>query len=242
MKIRGKIAIVTGGNGGIGRAIAHALAAEGVHLVICGRREDKNKAVAWEIDGRSNVAVETIAADVSLEADCLRLIEESRARFGRFEFLVNCAGCGDAGKNIADSTTEDFEKVLRTNLHSAYWCSREAFKLMRDLPEPDSPDATRGAIINIASVCGVDAWAGAGIYCISKHGMMALTKAMADEGAAHKIRVAAVCPAQVATPMTGAEGPDAIAPEDIAATVIYLLKLRAAAWPTSIVVDRRGAE
>lgn len=242
MKLQGKTAIVTGGNSGIGEAIAHALAAEGANVVVAGRRQDRNEAVAADLRKRYGIIAEAIASDLSLEDDCLRLIAETIERFGQLDILINNAGRGIDSKHIADSTTEDLEKTLRANLHSAYWCSREAFKRMRELPDPASPTETRAAIINIASVCGVEAWAGAGIYCISKHAMMGLTKAMADEGAEKRIRVSAVCPGLVATPLSGAEGPDVIAPSDIAATVIYLLKLGAAAWPVSIVVDRRGAD
>lgn len=83
---------------------------------------------------------------------------------------------------------------------------------------------------------------GGSVYCASKHGMQGLTRALADEGAESRIRVAAICPAMVSTPMTGKSGPDYITPEDIARTLGYLLDLSSAAWPREIVVNRRGAE
>ncbi len=76
---------------------------------------------------------------------------------------------------------------------------------------------------------------------VSKHAMNGLTRALADEGAENGIRAAAVCPAMVSTPMTGVSGPDYITPEDIAATVAYLLDLSPAAWPREIVVNRKGS-
>jgi 3-oxoacyl-[acyl-carrier protein] reductase len=234
------VAVVTGGNSGIGEAIATDLAARGWRTVIAGRRDAENQRVADDLHARFGVESVARRADVSVEEDCRGLVEFTAERWGRLDLLVNNAGIGGGGK-IADTSTDDFDRVLRTNLYSTYWCSREAYRIMRG-QAPDSARGLRGAIINISSVCGVDAWAGVGIYCTSKHGIMALTKAMADEGAEDRIRVAAVCPAMVATPMTEVSGDAYIAPEDIAATVRYLLGLSAAAWPTEVVVRRRGAD
>ncbi|MFP4165799.1 MAG: SDR family NAD(P)-dependent oxidoreductase [Opitutales bacterium] len=234
------VALVTGGNSGIGAAIARALAAQGMRVVIAGRREAENKKVAKELESKFGVEALPVTADVSREEDCLSLIRESSSRWKRLDVLVNNAGVGAGGK-IVDTTTETFDRVLRTNLYSAYWCSREAYRIMAE-QAVDKGAGLRGAIINISSLCGVEAWSGSGIYSTSKHGMQALSKAMADEGAEDGIRVAAVCPALVSTPMTGVSGSDYIAPEDIASTVTYLLDLSPAAWPTEIVVNRRGAD
>jgi len=232
--------VVTGGNSGIGEATARSLADMGMACVIAGRRADRNRAVAQALGETFGVAATPLEADVSKEEDCRRLIRETGERFGRLDVLVNNAGLGPRGTTIADSDTETFETVLRTNLHSAYWCSREAWPLLRR-NEPDDASDVRGAILNVSSVCGIEAWSGAGLYAISKHGMMALTKAMSDEGKDARIRVSAICPAMVATPMTGAHGSEFIDPRDIAETARYLLSLRSAAWPTEIVVPRRGA-
>lgn len=240
MDLKGKAAIVTGGNSGIGAAIAEALAARGSNVVIAGRRQSENERIASELRDRHGVEAIAQQIDVSQEDACLELVRGAKRRLGRLDILVNNAGKGGDGKRIVDSSTEALESTLRVNLFSAYWCSREAFRIMSDNAQ-ESEYATRGSIINISSVSGIDAWAETGIYSISKHGMMALTKSMAVEGAELGIRVAAVCPGLVATPMTGVSGPDYILPEDIAATTLYLLGLGAAAWPTEVVVKRRGA-
>ena len=114
--------------------------------------------------------------------------------------------------------------------------------LTRRLPAPAQEHrlAPR-AIINICSVAGKQAWSGSGTYSASKFGVLALTQALADEGKEHDIKAAAVCPAMVATPMTGVSGPDYLQPEDCAETVLYLLRLSPAAWPTEIVLERKGA-
>lgn len=237
---KGKTAVVTGANSGIGKAIAGACAGMGMQLVVAGRRQERNETVARELEERHGTGVLPLRADVSDEGACRELVAKAGKHFGRVDLMVNNAGMGAMGTRIGDSDTELFDKVMRTNLYSAYWCSREAWKWM-ERNEPEDADALRGAIINISSVCGVDAWAGTGIYAASKHGMMGLTKAMADEGVRPRIRVAASCPAMVATDMTGVAGSDYIDPADIAATARYLLELKAAAWPTEVVVNRRGA-
>ncbi len=236
-----KIAVVTGANSGIGESIADTFAAMGMQVVVCGRRKEKNETVARHLEERYGGQALPVQCDVASEEDCQNLIAEAGASFGRIDVLVNNAGMGAMGTRIADSDTELFDKVMRTNLYSAYWCSRESWKWM-ERNEPVDADAIRGAILNISSVCGVDAWAGTGLYAASKHGMMGLTKALADEGVQTRIRAAAICPAMVATAMTGVAGNEYIDPADIAATARYLLELKAAAWPTEVVVNRRGAD
>ena len=222
-------AIVTGGNSGIGEAIARCLAERGMNLVLAGRRTEENTRVADEVARASGVGVVAVKADVTREEDCLRIVGTAEERFGRLDLLVNNAGIGIHGR-IVDTDTETFERTMRTNVFSAYWCSREAYRLiMENGPSPET--GLRGAIVNISSVLGVDAWERTGMYAASKQAMNGLTRAMAEEGVRDLIRVAAVCPAMVATPMTGVSGPGYIAPEDIAKTVAYLLDLSPAAWP-----------
>lgn len=233
-------AIVTGGNSGIGEAIVHLLAKRGMDVVVAGRRQDKNEQVAREVFARHGVEALPVQADVSQEEDCQRLIDQTLDRFQSLHLLINNAGTSGGGK-IAELESESFDRVMRTNLYSAFWCSKAAYRAIL-ANNPATDHGLRGGIIDISSVCGVDAWAGVGAYCASKHGMMGLTRAMADEGKRDRIRVVAICPAMVSTPMTGVSGPEYIAPDDISATVAYLLDLTSAAWPTEIVINRRGAD
>lgn len=232
------VAIVTGGNSGIGEATARVLAKHNYTVVVAGRRQSENQRVAKAI--AESGKADPIRADVSKEADCLELIKGTVKQYGRLDLLVNNAGTGGMGP-ILETSTEQMEKVMRTNLYSAYWCSREAIRIMAK-QDQGSACQLRGRIINIASILGVEAWEGTALYSMSKHGMMGLTRALADECAEKLIRVAAICPAMVATPMTEVSGPEYIAPEDIAGTVAYLLGLSPAAWPTEIVLPRRGAD
>ncbi len=236
MDLKGKIAVVTGGNSGIGLAIAAALAHEGCNLVIAGRRQSKNQLVANDLARRFNVQIHAVEADVSREAHCVRLTEEAVARFGTIHILINNAGIGGGGQ-VAETKTEDFDRVLKTNLYGTFWCARAAYSQMKR-----NKSAPRGVIINISSVAGKQAWSGTGTYSASKFGVLGLTHALADEGKTDNIKAVAICPALVATPMTGVSGPYYLQPEDVAETVLYFLRLSPAAWPTEIVLERKGAD
>ena len=236
LELKGKIAVVTGGNSGIGLATSAALAQVGCNLVIAGRRQIKNQAVANDLAQKFNVRTHAVEADVSREADCVRLIQEAVAKFGTIHILINNAGIGGGGR-VVETTTEEFDRVLKTNLYGTFWCARAAYSQMkRNKSDP------RGIIINVSSLAGKQAWSGTGTYSASKFGIIGLTQALADEGKADHIKTIAICPAMVATPMTGVSGPDYLQPEDIAETVLYLLQLSPAAWPTEIVLERKGAD
>ncbi|VVM07471.1 partial 3-oxoacyl-[acyl-carrier protein] reductase, partial [Methylacidimicrobium cyclopophantes] len=173
-----------------------------------------------------------IPTDVRREEECERLIEQAAAWRGRLDVLVNNAGVGRFGP-VASLSTADVREMLETNLLGTFWCSRAAFPKIA---------AGGGLICNVASLAGVDAWADTGGYSASKFGIVGLTRALADEGRARGVKAVAICPALVATPMTGVKGADYLQPEDIAETVLYLLRLSPAAWPEEIVLKRRGAE
>jgi 3-oxoacyl-[acyl-carrier protein] reductase len=235
LDLKGKIAVVTGGNSGIGLATSAALAQAGCNLVIAGRRQSKNQEVAKDLAQKFNIQTHPVEADVSREADCVRLIQEAVAKFGTAHILINNAGIGGGGR-VADTKTEDFDRVLKTNLYGTFWCARAAYSQMkRNKGDP------RGVIINVSSLAGKQAWSGTGTYSASKFGIIGLTQALADEGKADHIKAIAICPAMVATPMTSASGPEYLQPEDIAETVMYLLRLSPAAWPTEVVLERRDA-
>src|SRR5215468_8288822 len=106
--LAGKIAVVTGANSGIGLAIATALAQAGCTLVVSGRRQNRNETVADELGRKFDVKVLAVETDVSKEADCTRLIQETVAKFGTIHFLINNAGIGGGGV-VADTKTEDFD-------------------------------------------------------------------------------------------------------------------------------------
>jgi 3-oxoacyl-[acyl-carrier protein] reductase len=235
LDLKGKISLVTGGNSGIGLAIATTLAHEGSNLVISARCQKRNRDIAEELARKFNVQVLAVEADVSQEADCERLIQQTVAKYGMVHILVNIAGIGGGGR-VAETGSEDFDRVLKTNLYGTFWCSRTAYRQMRS-----NQGNPRGVIINVSSLAGKQAWSGTGTYSASKFAVLGLTQALADEGKADNIKATAICPAMVATPMTGVSGLDYLQPEDIAETVLYLLRLSSAAWPTEVVLERKDA-
>ncbi len=229
--LKGRVAVVTGGNSGIGRAVALALAGNGASVAVAARRAEACEEAARLCRENGGEAI-TIPTDVGREEECGRLIEQAEAWRGRLDLLVNNAGIGRFGP-VASLSTEDLREMVDTNLLGTFWCSRAAF--------PRIAAAGGGLICNVASLAGVDAWAGTGGYSATKFGIVGLTRALADEGRESGVKAVAICPALVATPMTGVSGADYLQPEDIAETVLYLLRLSPAAWPGEIVLGRRGA-
>jgi 3-oxoacyl-[acyl-carrier protein] reductase len=203
MQLANKVAVITGGNSGIGKAIAIALARNGANIVIAGRRQRENARTAHELSGPYRVLTTAIPTDVAKEEDCERLIKESVKQFGAIHILVNSAGI-IGGDTIARTPTRDFDRVLKTNLYGTFWCARAAYKqIQKNKSKAGEP---RGIIINISSLAGKSAWTGTGVYSASKFGIMGLTQALADEGKHDNIKAMAICPAMVATPMTGKKG------------------------------------
>ncbi len=236
-RVDDKIVIVTGSSSGIGKAIALRFAEEGARVVVAARRQVLLNQVVEQITGRGGDAI-AIQTDVKDEAQVERLIEETVKHYGRLDVLVNNAGIGGFGR-ITETKTDRFDDVISTNLRGTFFCCRAGFCHMK------SHDG--GTIINMSSVAGVQAWAGTGTYSASKHGIMALTKSLADEGRAHKIKVSAICPGGVSDELVDAspeeiERSEKISPYDIAEAAVYLATLGPYTVVHQIIVDRLGAD
>ncbi len=236
-RLEGKVAIVTGSSSGIGKALAIRFGEEGAKVVVAARRMALCCQTVEQItqDGGEAFAQQT---DVSQEEQVNRLLAETVSRYGRVDILVNNAGIF-GGRRIADTDTKTFDEVMATNLRGTFLCCRAGFQQMKQ--------QRGGLIINMASVAGVQAWAGTGTYSASKHGIMALTKSLADEGRMFNIKVSAICPAGVADELVDASPEDIlrsekIDPYDIAETAMYLATLGPYAVVHQIVVDRLGAD
>lgn len=235
-RLANHVAIVTGSNSGIGKAIALRFAEEGATVVIAARRPRLCEQVAQQIIQRGGQA-HALPTDVTHESQVEHLISETVRRFGRLDLLVNNAGIGGGG-TIAETSTTAFDEVINTNLRGTFFCCRAGFKHMR---------TSGGTIINMSSVAGLQAWAGTGTYSASKHGIMALTNALADEGRRHKIKVCAICPGGVADELVDAlpadiERSGKISPFDIAETALYLATLGPNTIVRAVLVDRLGAD
>ena len=236
-RLAGKVAVVTGSSSGIGQAIAFRFAEEGARVVVAARRQALLDQVVATIRERGGDAI-AIRTDVAQEAEVDALISQTVSHYGRLDILVNNAGIG-SGRHLADTSTDRFDKVLNTNLRGTFFCCRAGFCQMQK--------SGGGTIINMSSVAGVQAWAGTGTYSASKHGIMALTKSLADEGRAHHIKVSAICPGGVAHELVEAspeeiERSEKISPYDVAEAAVYLATLGRYTVVHQIIVDRLGAD
>ncbi|MDR3495570.1 MAG: glucose 1-dehydrogenase [Ancalomicrobiaceae bacterium] len=191
MQLEDKVAIVTGGNSGIGRAIALRLAKAGANIVIDYiAHPDATEAEEVEIAalGRQSIGV---SADVSKPADLQRLVDAAVARFGRLDIMINNAGV-ETRTSILDTSEADYDKVLDINLKSAFFGTQVAAKQM-------IAQGGGGRIINITSVHEDWPMPGNTAYCLSKGGMRMLTRTAGVELAPHGIRVVGLGPGAVAT-------------------------------------------
>jgi 2-deoxy-D-gluconate 3-dehydrogenase len=190
--LAGKTAIVTGGNGGIGRGIALALAAAGANVCIAGRNPEKNAAVRAEIEslGRACIAVR---CDVEQPGDIDATIAAAETAFGGLDILVNNAGIAVLGPP-EDTTDETWSRVLTTNLDSVFRFSRAAF--------PRLCARGGGKIINIGSEYSLFGSPFAASYAASKGAVIQLTKSLAIAWAPHGIQVNAIVPGWITTDMT----------------------------------------
>lgn len=190
--LEGKVAVVTGGSRGIGRAIALGLSAQGAKVVICARNLEAAQKVVAEIEatGAEGIAV---SADISRESEADGLIQAGVKRFGRLDILVNNAGITRDGLLIR-MKEEDWDAVLDVNLKGAFFTTRAALRPMLK--------AQSGRIVNISSVAGTMGIPGQANYSAAKAGLNGFTKAVAKEVASRSITVNAVAPGFIETEMT----------------------------------------
>ncbi|MBB6730801.1 SDR family NAD(P)-dependent oxidoreductase [Cohnella zeiphila] len=187
----GKVAIVTGGGGGIGRAVAHAFADGGAQVVVVGRTGSKVDAVAADIAAKGGRAV-GMAADVSSEPDVRRVVRETKERFGRIDIMVNNAAvCPQA--RLTETSLDEWNGVITNNLTSVFLFCREAVPVMIE--------GGGGAIVNVSSVHALATLEGYAAYAASKAGIAGLTRAIALDYAKLNIRANTVLPGAVHTPM-----------------------------------------
>jgi NAD(P)-dependent dehydrogenase (short-subunit alcohol dehydrogenase family) len=228
-KFANKVALITGGTAGIGRATAIAFAVEGAKVVITGRREKEGQEVVDEIAKTGGEAI-FIKTDVAKAADVQAMVEKTVQAFGRLDYAFNNAGVEQALKPITEQTEEEFDFVTDINIKGVWLSMKHEI--------PAILQSGGGAIVNMSSIGGLVAAPGMDIYVASKHAVIGLTKGVALAYAKKNIRVNAVSPGTIATEMFSrieTNNPEAGAaikaahpvgragtPEEVASTVLWL--------------------
>jgi NAD(P)-dependent dehydrogenase (short-subunit alcohol dehydrogenase family) len=244
-QFEGKTAFVTGAGSGIGRATALAFAREGASVMVVGQKAESIQETVRLIEAAGGRAQASVC-DVSQEADVIAAIDKTIEAFGRLDFAFNNAGIEQPNIPLADLPVDVFDKLIAVNLRGVFLCMKYQI--------PHLLEQGGGAIVNTSSGAGVKGFPTSGGYAASKHGVIGLTKTAALDYASAKIRINAICPGIIETPMMDRfsggtpEGRQAVIaqepvgrmgkPEEIAATVIWLCSDGAAfAVGSAFVVD-----
>jgi len=229
LSFESKVALVTGASSGIGLATAKAFAAAGASVVLVDNNEVTLRAATDELTLAGHKAT-GITCDVSNEAQVSAMIERAVATFGRIDAAFNNAGVQAPAVETADARGEDFDRVTAINLRGVWNCMKYELRRMREQGS--------GAVVNCSSIGGLIGLPGRAMYHAAKHGVIGLTKSAALEYASRGIRINAVCPGTIDTPMVAvmlAKEPDAMKeimrdqpigrlgrPEEIASAVLWL--------------------
>jgi NAD(P)-dependent dehydrogenase (short-subunit alcohol dehydrogenase family) len=221
-------ALVTGGSSGIGLAIARMLREEGFELTVASRTQEKIEAAAAELGAHA------VTANMGREEDCVRVVDAHRERFGGLDVLVNSAGLGIAG-TVDSLQTKHLDLQLGVNLRGLLLVTREALPLLK---------ASRGLVVNLASIAGTTGTPGLTVYGATKAAVIALTRSLNAEVEGDGVRAIALCPGFVDTPMaewSGLAPEEMIRPEDCAEVVRMCLRLSPHARVPQVVVERVGS-
>jgi 3-oxoacyl-[acyl-carrier protein] reductase len=218
IELRGKRAVVTGATRGIGRAVAEALAHEGVSVAICGRSQEGVDEAVAALQNQAGGVVAGFAADVSKLPQVEEFFRLVRRELGGLDILVNNAGIG-IFKNVAELTPEEWHRVIDLNLNGVFYCCREAMPMLRE--------SGAGSVINISSLAGKNPFAGGAAYNASKFGLNGFSEAMMLDHRHEGIRVSYIMPGSVDTDFSprSARAAWKIAPEDIADIVLSILRM-----------------
>jgi NADP-dependent 3-hydroxy acid dehydrogenase YdfG len=223
-KLDGKVAVITGGGSGVGRATALLFLREGAKAVIAGRDGAKLADVAAAAKAGANLR--TIPTDVTSPAQCQTLIQTATEAFGRVDVLVNNAGANLKGRTIRELTPEAWDRMIRTNLDGAFYCTKAVLPQMFDRKD--------GMIINVVSVAGKRANPlGGAAYVAAKFGMGGLGLVLSNEEKDSGIRVSNIYPGEIDTPIlkerpkpvTEEQRAVILKPEDVAEAVLFVASL-----------------
>jgi 3-oxoacyl-[acyl-carrier protein] reductase len=188
-KLNGKVAIITGASAGIGGESARALAREGARLVLTARRQDRLETLAAEIRSLGSEAA-IVAGDARQEETAQKVIDTALRSFGRLDILVNNAGAGNY-KNLVDTSAEDYDDLMNTNMRSTFLFTRHAVPVMLKQKE--------GLVLMISSMAGLYGFAGEAVYCATKFAQVGFAQALDKELRTSGIKVGVICPGGVKT-------------------------------------------
>jgi meso-butanediol dehydrogenase / (S,S)-butanediol dehydrogenase / diacetyl reductase len=186
MRLKNKAALITGGSRGIGFAVAERFAEEGAQVVIFARNVERGEKAA------ASVGAFFVAGDVASGFDCQSAVDETLAKFGRLDVLVNSAGIIYRNRTVEETSEVEWDATFDVNVKGTFLMSKAALPALRK---------TQGAIVNLSSYVGMVGFAGASAYAASKAAIINLTRTMALDHAKEQIRVNAVCPGSVETDM-----------------------------------------
>jgi NAD(P)-dependent dehydrogenase (short-subunit alcohol dehydrogenase family) len=227
--LSGKVAVVTGGSRGIGLAIARALLERGAAVAIAGTNEERLAAAAGELRGAVKSArVSPVRADVRIAAEVEQLFAGVVTDLGGVDILVNNAGVG-VFRPVAETTVEEWHRVIDTNLSGVFYCCHAALPLMKK--------RGGGWIINISSLASKNAFVNGAAYCASKSALNAFSETLMQEVRYDGIRVAYVLPGSVNTGfgnLTNTKSEWALAPDDVAEVVVDLIAHPARSLPSRV--------
>jgi len=241
MSMMSKVALITGGGGTIGKAIAKAFLTENISVILTGRRlsilEEVKQSLLEERSLTINANVYTISSDISKEESVIRLFEEigqldeCAGNGGGVDILVNNAGINVTANTLDELTAVDMEAVLGVNVVGAFLCAREAMKRMKQKDNNDDRGG-RGRIINIGSISAFSPRPNSTAYTTSKFAITGLSKSLALDGRAHGIAVGTIHPGNVLSDLLSPEDVEVrgrtegfLCPEDVAQCVLTMVQL-----------------
>lgn len=236
--LKGKVAIITGGGGGIGRATAQALAKEGAKIALCGGNNIEKLTKTADIVNECGGEVFIVPGNLT-EADFLEnCIDKIANHFGQIDILINNAGLA-LNKPFEETTQMDFDKILNINVKAPFVLCQKVLPYLRK--------SDHAAIINISSVVGHKGYVNQAAYAASKHAVLGFSKSLANEVYAQNIRVHTICPGGVYTDMVKVARPDLtgedmITPDEIADIILFFLQSRGNAVIDEICVHRTGKQ